>query len=71
MQLVELHLNRVYIPYVMVKMDESTETPVNKGVSVVFWGSELVRFFWMYQADFGGLPGIEPGKDGFRALLKR
>ena len=55
----------------MVKMNESTETPVNKGVSVVFWGSEIVRFFWMYQANFGGLPGIEPGKACFRAFLKR
>ena len=25
----------------------------------------------MYQADFGGLPGIGPGKTGFRARLKR
>ena len=49
----------------MVKMDESTETPVNKGVSVVFGGPEGVRSFWMYQADFGGLPGIGPGKTGF------
>ena len=53
------------ITYVMVKKDESTGTPVNTGVLGIFGGPERVRFIWMYQAVFEGLPGIGPGKAGF------